>query len=147
MASARRWPGFPADGSYSRMFRCCGFPHRRAGRLPADLNALVPAATTQFTIGGGLQMPGLIRKWSALLPPEIRALTVQAGKRGDHGDLPAAAWIDGHAGHLRVAHDGGAIVCGLADSGLPDGDYEVVLAGVGHPNVEPCASGLQTTRR
>ena len=43
-----------------------------------DLHALVPLTTAQLNLSGGLKMPGRIRKWSSLHPPEIRAAVAEA---------------------------------------------------------------------
>ena len=45
-----------------------------------DLHALVPLTTAQLNFAGGLKMPGRIRKFSSLQPPEIRAAVAEAEK-------------------------------------------------------------------
>ncbi len=43
-----------------------------------DLHALVPLTTAQLNLAGGMKMPGRIRKFSSLQPPEIRAAVAEA---------------------------------------------------------------------
>ena len=99
-----------------------------------DLWVLLPATASQVLVAGGLQMPGRARKWSSLLPPEVRvvvapgALTqVVVAADVPPGDKPR---------HLAEAMaDGGAVVLALQDRRLPDGDYvvETRMPGVRQP--------------
>ena len=43
-----------------------------------DLQVLVPLSTAQLILAEGLKLPGRIRKWSSLAPPEIRAAVAEA---------------------------------------------------------------------
>jgi len=96
------------------------------GREPAstDLNALVPRLSAQLAFAGGTKLPGQLRKWSSLDPPEVRAvahgasrLTVRLTPLHDAGGAPPRAWTG----------DGPALVARLHELRLPDGDYEVTL--------------------
>lgn len=89
-----------------------------------DLHALVPLTTAQLNLAGGLKMPGRIRKWSSLHPPEIRAAVAEAEEMSItltelHDErVQRGMWTDAVS----------AMVVPLADLGLTDGDYEVELA-------------------
>ena len=89
-----------------------------------DLQVLVPIGTAQLIVTDGLKMPGKIRKWSSLAPPEIRAavseadyMTISLTEIGEEKTL-LEEWTDSTA----------AMVVPLAEMALEDGDYEVVLA-------------------
>ena len=88
-----------------------------------DLHALVPLTTAQLNFAGGLKMPGRIRKFSSLQPPELRAavseaesITVTITRLGD----------DVEELH-RWTEAANAMVIPLSGLRLPDGDYEVTL--------------------
>ena len=88
-----------------------------------ELQVLVPQTTAQLNFAGGLKLPGKIRKWSSLDPPEIRAAVVGAEKMSislwDLGDERAELerWTDSVSAMVRPT----------ADLDLDDGDYEVEL--------------------
>lgn len=90
---------------------------------PLDLNVLFPLATSQLVLAGGLQLPGRLRRWSSLAPPEIRvavdgaeAVEVVVARVGrEHDEVTLI--------ERRV--DQAAVVVPLLDAGLPDGDYDV----------------------
>ena len=90
-----------------------------------ELQVLVPQTTAQLNFAGGLKLPGKIRKWSSLDPPEIRAAVVGAEKMSislwDLGDERAELerWTDSVSAMVRPT----------ADLDLDDGDYEVELRG------------------
>ncbi|HEY1702312.1 MAG TPA: hypothetical protein VGG75_21610 [Trebonia sp.] len=97
-------------------------------REPAgtDLNALIPLLSSQLAFAGGTKLPGQLRKWSSLDPPEVRAvahgasrLTVRLTPLHDAGRALAKphAWT----------REGPALVACLRELSLPDGDYEVTL--------------------
>lgn len=48
------------------------------GVVHNDLLPLVPRAQTSLSLSGGLSLPGNLRKWSTLAPPEIHAVAVGA---------------------------------------------------------------------
>ncbi|TDX74853.1 hypothetical protein EDF35_3828 [Rathayibacter sp. PhB151] len=90
-----------------------------------DLLPLAPRARTSLALRGGFVLPGLLRKWSALDPPEAVALAAGAssvelrvyrGTRIDPGRLVAES---GHPGEITVLPLGGL--------GLVDGEYVVAM--------------------
>jgi hypothetical protein len=96
----------------------------------ADLNALVPLMSSQLTLAGGTKLPGGLRKWSSLDPPEIRAVVQGA----------AALSVDLHSVHdvsdaPGLQHswtgDGPTLVADIRNLALADGDYEVSLVDSG----------------
>ncbi|TQM08972.1 hypothetical protein [Pseudonocardia kunmingensis] len=95
-----------------------------------DLNALVPVISSQLSIAGGLKLPGNLRKWSSLSPPEIRAVSQVEGRL----DLSLAR-LDiesGEADEPRTWHsERGVLLVALEDLELEDGEYETVLSGGG----------------
>jgi hypothetical protein len=126
-------PGFSEHGAFP------GLPHGWVlftgvqvvsvpDREPAvtDLNALVPLLSAQLTFAGGTKLPGQLRKWSSLDPPEVRAvahgtsrLSVRLTALHDAGSTPPKP-------HTWTG-DGPALVARLRELCLPDGDYEVTL--------------------
>lgn len=89
-----------------------------------DLSVLLPATASQVLVAGGLQMPGRARKWSSLLPPEVRVVVPP--------DAPAQVVVTAEALDsepprqlAEAMADGGALVLALQDRQLPDGDYAV----------------------
>ena len=92
--------------------------------LPTSLNPLVPLVSSQLSFAGGLKLPGRIRKFSSLLPPEIRAVSQHASSLrvaltaiGDGGVGVNREWVTATS----------AAVVSLQDEKLPDGDYAVHL--------------------
>jgi len=89
-----------------------------------DLSVLLPATASQVLVAGGLQMPGRARKWSSLLPPEIRVVVAPGAP--SQVVVTADALPGEEPRQLAEATaDGGALVLALQDYRLPDGDYEV----------------------
>lgn len=94
-----------------------------------DLQALVPITTAQLNLSGGLKMPGRLRKWSSLHPPEIRAVV---------GDAEEIAITLIELGEERTELErwsvaAAAIAVPLEGLDLEDGDYEVELSVNGEP--------------
>lgn len=90
-----------------------------------DLHPLVPLTTAQLTFAGGLKLPGRVRKWSSLHPPEIRAvvseaesMTVSLYDLGGDDRVLLEQWTEASQ----------AIVVSLGAAELADGDYDVELA-------------------
>lgn len=94
-------------------------------RLHLDARALVPLSSAQLTVAGGLQLPGRVRRWSSVAPPEVRAVVAEPGlavtlHRTDDVLEPKRlvhAW----------ASTSTALTAPLADLELEDGDYELSL--------------------
>jgi len=92
----------------------------------ADLSALEPATWSQLLLGGGLQLPGRIRKWESLLPPEVRAMSSTA--ESVRVVVECRRPLDGQAPEpITAASDSTALMLPLGQYGLPDGDYQVAL--------------------
>lgn len=90
-----------------------------------DLLPLVPRARTNLTLRGGFVLPGLLRKWSVMEPPEAVALAAGAssiavrvyrGTRIDPAELIAESLQPGELAVLP-----------LADRDLFDGEYVVAM--------------------
>lgn len=88
-----------------------------------DLHTLVPLTTAQLTFAGGLKLPGRIRKWSSLQPPEIRAVVSEAES------VTIKVWELGEERHLvdEVTEPAQALIKPVQDLELVDGDYELEL--------------------
>jgi len=91
-----------------------------------DLNALIPLLSSQLTLAGGTKLPGGLRKWSSLDPPEIRAVAQSSASLSVV--LDTAHKTDGPPGLPHTwTSDEAALVADIYALGLPDGDYEVAL--------------------
>ncbi|NUR07691.1 MAG: hypothetical protein HOQ45_11870 [Nocardioidaceae bacterium] len=88
-----------------------------------DLHALVPLTTAQLNFAGGLKMPGRIRKFSSLQPPEIRAAVAEA----EDITVTITSLGDEVEELHRWTEAANAMVIPLDGLGLDDGDYEVTL--------------------
>jgi len=90
-----------------------------------DLQVLVPLTTAQLNFSGGLKLPGRIRKWSRLHPPEIRAVVSEADKMS-----VALYELDANEPLLleKWEESASAMIVPLSDLELEDGDYEVELS-------------------
>lgn len=88
-----------------------------------DLQVLVPLTTAQLSLSGGLKLPGRIRKWSSLHPPEVRAAVAEAER---------LSVVLSELGEERMVLeswtvDAPALVQPLEGLELADGDYEIEL--------------------
>src|SRR5690606_36538825 len=88
-------------------------------RLHFDLLPLAPRARTSLTLRGGFVLPGLLRKWSVMEPPEVVALAAGASSVGIR--VYRVTRIDPDEVIAESAQSGELIVLPLADRGLPDG--------------------------
>lgn len=89
-----------------------------------DLQVLVPLTTAQLNFSGGLKLPGRIRKWSSLEPPEIRAAVSEAQKMA----ITLFEVTEGEPRQIeRWSEASCAMVAPLGELALADGDYEVEL--------------------
>lgn len=88
-----------------------------------DLNVLQPLAAGQVLIEGGLQLPGRVRRWSSLAPPELRIVSDQAQRL--QVSVRQTRALGGSQAQLDQALTGPAAVIDLAYLGLSDGDYEI----------------------
>lgn len=90
-----------------------------------DLLPLIPRARTSLTLHGGFALPGLLRKWSSLEPPEILALAAGASSVAIH--VYSGSRIDPIALAIRVDGDAELVVLPLAEHQLGDGEYVVAM--------------------
>ena len=117
-------PGLPTGWVLYTDVQIMASPAAEPGQ--SDLNALVPILSSQLTLAGGLKLPGRMRKWSSLDPPEVRAVVQDADS--------IAVWMtrledgDGPIGTPRTwTSQEPALVVDLGAERLPDGDYELSL--------------------
>jgi hypothetical protein len=92
--------------------------------LATTLNPLVPLVSSQLSFAGGLKLPGRIRKFSSMLPPEIRAVSQHASRLritltelGGEESREDLEWVSESA----------SAVVDLSAANLSDGDYSVRL--------------------
>jgi hypothetical protein len=89
-----------------------------------DLHVLVPLTTAQLNFSAGLKLPGRIKKWSSLEPPEIRAAVAEAEKMA----ISLFEFAEGEPRQIeRWSEASCAMVVSLRELALADGDYEVEL--------------------
>jgi len=93
----------------------------------SDLNALVPLLSSQLALAGGLRLPGRVRKWSSLRPPEVRAVVQEA--RTLQLTMTPLGNAEGAGAKTRSwVSQQPSLVVELSEQNLPDGDYELSLA-------------------
>lgn len=116
--------GLPAGWSLFTDVQVLAAP---AAELKPDLNVLVPLLSSQLSIAGGTKLPGRIRKWSSLDPPEVRAV-VQGAESGISVVITALN-DENHAPGLPHTWSSteAALVADIGELHLADGDYEAVL--------------------
>lgn len=91
-----------------------------------DLNALQPLATAKLVIEAGLRLPGHLRRWSSLSPPEIRIATEDVAPISL--TVKQSRVIAGLVEPIELTTDESVLVVPLAGHSLPDGDYEVTAS-------------------
>ena len=114
-------PGLPAGWLLYTDVQIMAFPASEPTQT--DLNALVPLLSTQLTLAGGSKLPGRLRKWSSLNPPEVRAIAQDA-------DTISVVMtpLDGQSRTpMTWSSHTAALVIDLSGQGLTDGDYELSL--------------------
>lgn len=122
-------PGLPPGWAVITNLQVLATPSSDPRR--ADLNALVPLVSSQLNIAGGLKLPGNLRKWSSLCPPEIRAVSQLGG--GLELRLTRVELGTGEVAESRTWRSSqGVLLVDLADEELDDGDYELALVGGGN---------------
>lgn len=92
----------------------------------SDLNVLVPILSSQLTLAGGLKLPGRMRKWSSLDPPEVRAV-VQDSDSLTIMMSPLDGTDESSAWPTTWTSQDPTLVVDLATLHLSDGDYELSL--------------------
>lgn len=95
------------------------------GKIHADLLPLAPRARTSLTLRGGFVLPGLLRKWSVLAPPE--AVAVAAGAAKIEVRVYRGTRIDSNELLVETLWAGELAVLPFADRGLEDGEYAVAM--------------------
>lgn len=93
---------------------------------PDELNALQPVATSQIAIGGGLQLPGRLRRWSSLAPPELLVTGYPAGA-AVHIEITPLRSAEA-TGVVKRTIESPVAVLALAEAQLPDGDFEIAVS-------------------
>jgi hypothetical protein len=150
-AKLEKFLGQVARPGWSRI-EVAGIPHgwslfqdveildRSGGVIPVDFQPLLPRSSVSLVMSGGLLIPGLLRKWSSLQPPEIHATSPGADE----------ITIDVHLGSrvgdvvLSESYAGGVGILPLEGHGLADGEYLVVVRNDG--STKPAASSLLRLR-
>ena len=118
------FPGLPAGWVLFAAVQVMATPEPEpAGN---DLNALVPLLSSQLALAGGTKLPGGLRKWSSLDPPEIRAMAQNATALSVTLDSVGEASGAPGLPHTWTS-DEPALVADIKALALPDGDYEVSL--------------------
>lgn len=107
-----------------------GYEHVQVVSAPTeafhvDLLPLTPRARTSLTLRGGFVLPGLLRKWSSLEPPEIVALAAGASSLAVR--VYRGTRIDPGAVVAEVDRDDELVVVPLAEYQLGDGEYVVAM--------------------
>lgn len=115
-------PGVPQGWVVYRHVQIVSAP---TGQLHPDLLPLAPRARTSLTLRGGFVLPGLLRKWSAMEPPE--AVAVAAGASSVSVRLFRGTRIDPAELVAESVQLGELAVFPLANRGLTDGEYVVAM--------------------
>lgn len=95
------------------------------GAVHVDLLPLAPRTRTSLTLRGGFVLPGLLRKWSVLDPPEAVALA--SGATTIEVRVYRGARIDPDRLLAQRTCGGELAVLSLADGGFGDGEYVVAM--------------------
>ena len=94
-------------------------------RVHPDLLPLTPRSRTSLTLRGGFVLPGLLRKWSSLEPPEIVGMA--AGASSLTICVYAGTRIDPAALVVETNREDELAVVPLAQHQLGDGEYVVAM--------------------
>ena len=94
------------------------------GQVHVELTPLVSRARTSLTLRGGFALPGRLRKWSSLDPPEAVA-------HAANHDLSVRVYRGSRLGAEDLVVDEGPFtelaIVNLEEHGLDDGEYTVAL--------------------
>ena len=111
---------------------------------PIDLNVLQPLASSQTVIEGGLQLPGRLRRWSTLAPPEVRVAADQAEEICIRIER-VETFLETADSHSWV-FPGSVALVDLADLHLKDGDYEIAATSTEPGAKKPRSIGTSRLR-
>jgi superfamily I DNA/RNA helicase len=118
------FPGLPAGWVLFAAVQVVATPNPEPTGI--DLNTLVPLLSSQLALAGGTKLPGGLRKWSSLDPPEVRA--VAQGATALSVALDSMDETSGAPGLPRTwTSDEPTLVADIKALALPDGDYEVSM--------------------
>ena len=133
----RDTPGVPVGWS---VFHDVQLMDRAGGVVHLDLQPLLPRASVSLVLSGGLVLPGPLRKWSSLDPPEIHAtsaaadsITVEVHRGTRVGDVV-----------IKESVEGGVLLVDLSGRGLEDGEYLITVSTDG--SSKPSATALMRLR-
>jgi hypothetical protein len=96
-----------------------------SGPVHVDLLPLAPRARTSLTLRAGFVLPGLLRKWSTMEPPE--AVGVAAGAHTVEVKVYEGTRMDLSQPVAQALEDGELVVLPLSGIGLADGEYVVAM--------------------
>lgn len=137
--TAETVPGLPNDWALFSGVQVMTAPDpAQLERYSKELFGLLPVSLSQMAIAGGLVLPGLVRKWSSLNPPEIRVTSEDPSSMNLAVDCIRTTGGDPKPEAIRLQFEEPPAILRLDDKGLPDGDYEVVAS---------AASGRFSVRR
>lgn len=95
------------------------------GSTHVELIPLIPRARTSLTLRGGFTLPGRLRKWSSLSPPEVVALA--AGASAVDVAVFTGSLLADEDELFRTASTGELAIVNLEEHGLEDGEYTVAM--------------------
>lgn len=110
--------------------------------IHVDLLPMIPRARTSLTLRGGFVLPGLLRKWSSLEPPEIVALAADASSVSVH--IYAGTRVDDDKLAIQLGVDDNLAIVPLAGHKLDDGEYVAAMFVDGAPR--PASTALLRLR-
>lgn len=115
-------PGAPENWHVFKHVQIVSVPTER---LHFELQPLAPRTRTSLTLRGGFVLPGLLRKWSVIQPPE--AVAVAAGAESIIIRIYRGARINPDEIVAESTQYGELAVLSIANRELPDGEYIVAM--------------------
>lgn len=115
------------------LFRRVQFVSAPDGPAHVELLPLIARALTSLTLRGGFALPGRLRKWSSLEPPEVVALA--AGAKRVSVRVFRGSRLSAEDVCFQVDTDGDIAIVALREHHLEDGEYTVAMFvdGAGKP--------------
>lgn len=107
------------------LFRQVQLVSAPGGATHVELIPLVPRTRTSLTLRGGFALPGRLRKWSSLAPPEVVALA--AGAKSVTVSVFDGSRLAVEDERIRVEMVGELGIVTLEEHGLDDGEYMVAM--------------------